>query len=288
MSKYARYGKDGPVITLREFLDREGKTDPNIVGQNGHIGWSVDPLCCDCHTRVHIYDVLGALGFKSVQKDVTKRHRVPGFHHYDHNPDRACPSYFAGDPDFAEIYSHNKFNPVERARNKAVCFQDNMRLAHKKILTSLMLELTGKEDISDEIARALERILDTRILSMAGIADNPWLVPFVQVALIGPQVRTSQSGRSYMAVFETIGHQTLDYTVEGKKEKMWAPGSLRLCFASKTGRKQQPMRRYKNGPAVVVDISRKRAADMIISMRRKFHGSSLHAERSAFRTDPEP
>ena len=99
--KRAQYGSTNIQVTLKEFMDLEGSTDPKK--------WVTKPYCPDCGEPVHSYDKRGALGFRAARNEVTqKRERQPqpGFHHYDVDKSDTtsavltCPSSFRDDPRF--------------------------------------------------------------------------------------------------------------------------------------------------------------------------------------------
>lgn len=279
----ALYGEHGERVTLKQFLELEGKNDRDSIGPDGKKGWSVQPVCPDCGQSVHVYDTLGALGFKATSREVAKRHRVPGFHHNDNKASADCPSSFANDPQMAQIYSHNKFDPRERARNEEICLSEKMLIANQKILLTLMRELTGASDISAEDQKKLDKIRDSKLLRMKGINNHPWTIPFMQVVAFGAHDRRSvRTGKTYRAVFETVGQQKLAFTdSDNRPGDLIVPISMRLCFASKAGKKQQPMKRYKNGPVISVEVSRQSAKDMIIAMRPVIPSSEATTERLA-------
>lgn len=265
--KLAQYGKGGDLVSLKAFMDRAGSDNPKE--------WVTKPHCPDCHEEVHAYDRRGARGFSAARDEVTKRvPRVkPGFSHYPVDPADAtspvltCPSSFRDDPRFrsaqlANLMDSNEFRRDELERNRAVLLEPKMVKALEEVQRFLMQRLTGSSVISQEDRKDIQRI--TRgLITMVGLADHPWVLPYMQVLFIGARTRMTRSGsRSYRAAYNNEGSQKLPVTyANGETGRLTIPKSLVLGFKYRSG-KITPMRQGRNGPKISFPVSRDFAASL--------------------------
>ncbi|MDX2027081.1 MAG: hypothetical protein SFW62_00415 [Alphaproteobacteria bacterium] len=284
----AEYGKGGELLSLKAFMDRAGSDDPKK--------WIVKPHCHDCGEEVFAYDKRGARGFHAARDEVTKHvpRTKPGFHHYPVDPADTtspvltCPSSFRDDPRFKDprlkdLMDSMEFRRDELERNTAALSEPKMAAALEKVQRFFMHRLTGKSVLSDDDQKDIKKITKG-LITMAGLSQHPWVLPYMQALFVGARTRLARSHRrTYKAAYDNQGTQKLPVQY-ANKETGWltVPRSIVLGFKGKSG-KITPMR-YQGGQGAEISfpVSRDFAASIFLD------GRSPSKKPEAARTPPRP
>ncbi|MDR3449830.1 MAG: hypothetical protein P4M15_08850 [Alphaproteobacteria bacterium] len=206
-------------------------------------------FCPECRKAVHTHDEKGALGFRIVNLDVTRRifanrRSAPGFHHYDHGAPLTCSRSLASDPRYKGIREFNEFSEEDRERNVKALMQPNARQAIADIQTFFMKSLTGLDTLLPEDKKILKQVED-RLLTMVGLADHIWIMGYVGPLVLGR--RTRFLGGNYVtAEYITTGRQILKIKgMDGEERILRVPEKIVLCKSQTDSALPNPMRRGK-------------------------------------------
>jgi len=204
--KHARRGIDGPLLTLKQYIDAEnGQTDPGK--------WKIEPVCPDCGEPVHVYDVSGALGFKLAGQQVTRRHArpMPGFHHYDLAAGENCPSSFRYDPRFTAL-ARQKYDFRVLARNREILNSPEVRELNAGVLRRLWKETAGRAMEPEDKKRLHGLAMKRKLYHMEALGSHPWLLSYFLMILYGHHERYSRkNGVAYKVAFRAFGERHLAY-----------------------------------------------------------------------------
>ncbi len=226
---------------------------------------ALNPCCIECGEKVFLNDEKGALGFRSVNKEITKRGQIqkrPGFSHHKDNANKECSLYFAADPRFSGLHAGNQFDILEKRRNEAALDIPRMRESLVDIETFFMHRLTGSPHISPEDRKALDDA-QKKLLSWTGVADHPWVLAYVTPVLIGSRVKKFRDGNVRRIEYKGVGQQVLSVkSLDGEERFLSIPTKLQLCFSRRDGKEPQPLKR-DNMP-VEFPVSRDFAHDIAL------------------------
>lgn len=250
--KKARNLETGELLSLQRFYELEGKSDRNQIGPNGRRGWTTQIACPDCGAPVHPNDAKGALGieltsqeltapkkrdFSSVATEATERRRKkPGFDHHDHKASADCPSNYANSPLFKKSFADKTFDGKEADRNAEVLKDPRTEQTLFSIYEHMMKRLTGHSKLEEADRQAYEK-WTKRLMPMVGLADHPWILPYMVAVLTGTHARMfSRLTHPRKVGFRPFGRQTLvGHDVEGKAYSFTFPQSISPCFLGKSG-----------------------------------------------------
>jgi len=217
----------GDRVNLREFVERYG-ADPKQ--------WLAKPQCPGCGRGLHAYDPKGAVGFRDVEREITTLvQRRPGFHHYKHGAGDNCRYSYANDPRYADIPSHKELHQKEIVRNVAAIQKPITRNAVERVAEFFIHGITGSSVISPADRKSIDHITRTQLLQLKGLSAHAWLLPYMQVLLMGPKPQTFVKN-SNRVVYQKVGLQRLNYVnANGEASLLTAPFAIRLCWSSEKG-----------------------------------------------------
>jgi len=238
----ARYGKNGELVTLKEFIEREGGRKP--------AQWVTKPYCRDpnCGRELQAYGFDAALNFGFVARELSGREKtraVPGFHHRKHDAVEGCKYAYADDPRFEE-HEYKPVDPHIHEKVQRVLFADNVLQSNCFAILQLWKELTGRKmDIEKDYRKAKETITgiiqDKKLYEKEGLGVHAWVVPFYVAAHFGPQERIGSWG-PYEWVYKPEGERKLFFnSLSGMRQYITVPERLVLGFPRKAHKSFKPV-----------------------------------------------
>ncbi|MDD3287966.1 MAG: hypothetical protein PHX43_03050 [Alphaproteobacteria bacterium] len=224
--KYALY-EIAPGVTkkilLKELVHTVGSTDPKKLSASGI-------RCPDCGAQVHVYDVLGALGFKTASKETTRK---VGFHHADHMAGENCPSaYDKNDPRYLDIRANNSFNIDAKRQIEKILLSPEIRANNLKVLGFFI----GEADLTHERLACIDKFSEKKLYHMEALEHMPWMLPYMQVIMEGHFDFTFDSGITRKITY--VGDKKVSwefYSDGGEIYSISSPRILKKCFVNKNG-----------------------------------------------------
>jgi hypothetical protein len=273
-------------VDLPTFMRLIGQTEPKKINARIAEHPEDQPVCSCCGQPVHVYDTVGALGFRQARAESTHKRAQPGFHHKDINGENHvaienCYHSFRDDERF-HMLRDGQFDIRYKEAVHAALFDPFVRHINQQVIGLLMGRLTGQQKLVEADRQKLWK--DTqRLLTWKPLAHFPWLLPYILVMIQGERERefikniqavtTPENPDKSAAVFKSqvayqaVGSQRLDFTEldipksydEGKKRYAIVPRILRPSFINRNAKGRvriKPMQYGRNKPVIEYVVSK--------------------------------
>ncbi|HEU0118308.1 MAG TPA: hypothetical protein VFR09_06710 [Alphaproteobacteria bacterium] len=280
--------------------------------------WTVKPYCPHCKCVMELQDAKGTQGVHLESQPPEKKpegteflaRAVVGFKHPRNKALKDCPYSFLNDPRYAYPVGRNTAKR-ERQKNRIIVAEPVMAEALQEILRCLIQPVTKQKQISREDQSRLNRIGAGKVDGIQGLAEYPWLRPYMQALLFGfyrpkrdvatlpPPV--AQSGELFADAGEQLcksikSHkqrdqmnercwrpygplQKLHYTsVNGEERTFEVPSRLQLCFVFRRPLGVSYVAVRPKGKRVVFDVTRAWAVGIVKKYRKRQRKKALRAK----------
>lgn len=294
----ARYGMNGDPVTANEFIALEG---PNKKK------WTTQPHCIECAEPLILYAKGRAQGLYAARNEVTRRRAKVRPEGYNHHPPKNegdavdnCSIYYRNRPEYAfrdvqlAIFASDEFFDVKSKEANIKKFAEPEVANKVRIIERfLMKHLTGTTELSAKDEKDLKNVRKG-LMTLAGLDQNWWLLPFMEVVFLGDYKRISRATErlpsfEYKVRYD-VSRKTQKQNVvfaNGERGKLTIPATITAGFKKPYGIK--PMRNPETRKELTYPVTKEYAEKIFAWFNADQEQARRAAEhRQAFQSKDSP